>query len=106
MAGEYRDPSDYVRTREFDRAVQFLSEKIDAGFKVTHDKQDTTNGRLLRAERAIIDLQKGDAVETAVEQAEEKARERMATWKVTAFSTLGTSALGGLVWVFRKVLGL
>ena len=34
---------DFVTAREFDQAIQFLSEKIDDdGFKVTHEKQDKT----------------------------------------------------------------
>lgn len=97
--------SEFITARELNLAVTFLSEKIDTGFKVTHDKQDYTNGRLLRAEDAIKALQQTKAVDRAIERAADVARTRVETWKVTALATGGTSALGAIGWLLQRVFG-
>jgi hypothetical protein len=105
--------SNFVTARELNLAVSFLSanletlsktlsEKLDDGFKVTHEKQDHTNGRLLRAESAIVLLQRVEAADIAVASVAEKARNRMDTWRVVLLSSGLTSTIGAIVWLIKK----
>jgi len=97
--------NEFITARELNMAVSFLSQKIDDGFRVTHQKQDQTNGRLLKAEADITTLKGDKLVNRAVENLAEKARNRMETWKVTAATAAGTSVLGGIGWLLTKVFG-
>jgi hypothetical protein len=44
---------EYLRTTEFERTIALVRDDIRQGFALTHAKQDTTNGRLGKAERTL-----------------------------------------------------
>lgn len=103
--GHTNHGTDFITARELNMAVTFLSQKLDDGFRVTHEKQDHTNGRLLKAEDEIQQLKASKMVDRAVENIAEKARTRMETWKVTVLTSIGTSAMGGVAYLVKKAFG-
>lgn len=94
----------YVTARELNLAVAFLSKQLDDGFTLTHQKQDYTNGRVTAAEKAISELKARAFAEDAVKEAIQLGRARLETWRVTALSTFGTSALGGITYLITRWL--
>ena len=99
-------PSDFVRVRELDLAIKFLSDKIDSGFKVSHELQRQTNGRLLRAEQDIQALKLASASDDAVEAERAKDKARWTTFQVAALSCLGSAGFGGVAYLVKRAFGL
>jgi uncharacterized protein YcbX len=104
MSEQAGQPTDFITARELNMAVSFLSEKIDTGFRVTHEKQDHTNGRLRAAEATIAQLQGNAQAEQAVKEAAEKIALKYLTWKVAAVSTFGTSVVGSVGYAIKKLI--
>jgi hypothetical protein len=42
------------------QSIKNLDEKVTEGFRIMHEKQDHTNGKVLKAGADIVDLQKVD----------------------------------------------
>lgn len=57
MAAIEVDLSNYVTAREYARALDSLQRTISEGFTGVHQRQDVTNGRILRAEEAIAEAE-------------------------------------------------
>jgi hypothetical protein len=93
--------ADYLTIGEFERTMRRVERSIDDGFKTTHLKQDTTNGRVLTLEGKVQTLELHD---TRDERRGAEGRDFWSRTVVAAVSS-GLSLVGGgfLMWVAHLV---